>query len=444
LLERGIGGGLPGANFELQLALGLAALERGAWAGALRNLTLAAEADPFRAHLAWRALSWLAEITGHEEEARQWIARALESNPGDAWSLYQRGRLLLLADDEQGAQESFEAALEQAVGFADVLAGLGDLAQRAGRHEDAERYLARAAELDPNPAHLHARRGVNFLAMGETQAAREAFSEALRREDVPSATAGLGWCSYVEGDSLEATTLLSDLADRRRSEAGDDPWRLWSEGQIARILDHDSKEVWVDRFDRRSGDPAGGWMLELGHGPDVRLVDGEVVIEGQLTSSGRTRFWRPIASTDLVSFELSVDIDPTSQAQVGVFLSLERKGGAVESSVRASASISRNKDGGVQLRTIQSGNRDAPYEDVPGASWPAGRPLSVIIERSGEGNESDLIFYLGGIPVIEGLRVAALGSSTAELKLGVFVEGNPGRPVRVKVDDVEVVRRRRR
>ena len=443
-LDRGIVGGMAGANFNLQLALGLAAMERGEWFSAERNLTLASEADPFRSIAAWRALSWLADRTGYEEEARQYISLAFEADPTDPWTLYQRGRLALLAEDEEGARESFEAALERAVDFVDVLAALADLARRAGRHEDASRYLERATRLDPAPAHLYARRGVALLSMGEVSAARDAFQGALASQDVATASAGLGWCSYAEGDSVEATTLLSDLADRRRTQPEDDPWRIWSEAQIARILDHDSKEVWVDRFERRAGDPAGGWMLELGSGPDVRLMDGRIIIDGQITSSARTRFWRPIASGDLVSFEISVNVDPATQARVGIFLSLERKGGAVESAVRAAASLSRNKDGGVQVRTIQSGNRDAPYVDVPGVRWPTGQSMPISIERSGEGNESDLTLYLDGVPVLESTRVAALGASTAELKMGVFVEGSPGRPVQISVDDVEVVRRRRR
>ncbi len=432
--------GMPGADFELLLALGLVAIERGEWASALQNLDRAAEADPFRAGLAWRARSWLAEITGHQDEALRSIQQAYESDPTDAWTLYQRGRLLFATDDAQGARESLEAALEREAAFVDVLVLLGEIAQLEGRHDEAELYYERALVLDPTQTRVHARRGFNALVQGKIEAARKEFTQA---GDVASAALGLAWCAYAEGEPTEATTLLSEVSDSRRGIAGEDPWRAWADAQILRIQNHEAKEVWLDRFDRRAGDPANGWQIELGTGLEVSLIEGRVLLEGVVSSSGRTRIWRAIPAADFVNWQGEIVVEGGTAARAGVFLALEKtRTGPTEGNERAAAMLSRNKDGAVQSRFVQSGNSEAPHTDVAGASWPVDRPVAVRIERTGEGNESRITIYLDGVPVVQDVRVAALYSANAELRFGVFVEGDLGRRARVSLDNVEVVRRK--
>src|SRR5690606_775276 len=67
---------LEGAGPALLLASGLDALAVEDWEGARDRLLLAAEADPLDAFRAWRALSWLAEHTGHGEDALRFIELA--------------------------------------------------------------------------------------------------------------------------------------------------------------------------------------------------------------------------------------------------------------------------------------------------------------------------------------------------------------------------------
>jgi tetratricopeptide (TPR) repeat protein len=97
-------------GFDLLLASGIEAIghrDADSAERARRNLELAAAADPFRAHLAWRALSFLAEVTGHPEEALRYADQAVENGPDDAYALYHRGRLLAERDDLEGAMQSF-------------------------------------------------------------------------------------------------------------------------------------------------------------------------------------------------------------------------------------------------------------------------------------------------------------------------------------------------
>ncbi|MEQ1895686.1 MAG: tetratricopeptide repeat protein, partial [Planctomycetota bacterium] len=149
-------GAPTGAGFELLLARGVADLANAKHESARDLLRLAAEADPLRAHKAYGALSVLAEVTGNGEEALRLADEALERDPTDAFALFQRGRLLGLQDDYEGARAALSGALEQELDFTDALIALGDVAFRLGRFDDAERYLERAVALDGARAEVHA------------------------------------------------------------------------------------------------------------------------------------------------------------------------------------------------------------------------------------------------------------------------------------------------
>jgi hypothetical protein len=89
---------------------------------------------------------------------------------------------------------------------------------------------------------------------------------------------------------------------------------------------------------------------------------------------------------------------------------------------------------------------DPEWTDIPplpgeGGWWPAGRPVRVRIERVGEGSEATARVFIGGLPVREGIELRRLSSSSSELKLGVFVEGQTGLPAHVLVDEVEMIYR---
>lgn len=434
----------PDAGFDLLLALGLDAIERERWADARHFLEQARDDDPFRAWLALRSLSWLAERTGHPEEAFAFVQRAHEQNPVDPWTLYQRGRLLAAHDDVLGALESFRAALDLELDFPDALIAMGSLSHATGDHVAAERYYERALELDPERPVVHSRRGFNLFELGETDRAGEAFRAAVAGDpDLASARCGLAWWHYVNGDSEEARNRFAELEDSRRNEPEDDPYRAYAAAQNERITRHEEKEVWSDRFDR-VGRVGNDWSYDVGYGPELHLREGEVWLEGTFDTEGRTRLIRELPADRLLSFEATVTVHKGRDVDVGIYVSREQQGRQGDVKVHASAELLRKGESGVpQVRLVRKGELEGEAQDLFAAEWPEGKPMRVRIDKVGdEASETSVTLWLDDVPVLEGVAVPSLGRSSQPLRFGVFVYGRSGRQAVVSVDDVNVVRRR--
>ena len=426
------------AGFELLLARGVAALAAGRHEAARDALRLAVEADPLRAHGALAALSVVAEVTGNVEEAMRLADEALERDPTQAFALFQKGRLLGLADDYEGARAALLAALEQELDFEDALGALGDMAFRLGRFEDAERYLERAVAIAGTRAEVHALRGLNLLRLGSVAQAKAAFERALElAQGDPTGTAGLAWCLYLEGDPEEALIRLADISERRRNLPKEDPWRVWADAQIARLQEHLQKVEWRDPFSRKR--LANGWLSNESDGPTVSMADGMVEISGMFERSGKGRVYRQYDGGDFVSFEADVWIEASkANASIGVFAAREsaRRDGV---DVLAEASVSRHKEGGVQLRFVRKGQ--LPEERDMQQPFPTGKWVRVKLERRGESAEGTITMFLDGIALVENQPMPALAQSKSPLLVGLFVEGDTGRDVTVRMDNVSVVTR---
>lgn len=432
------------AGFDLLHARGLAALRAGDWTGARELLERAAQADPFRAHLPLRALAFLASRTDNGEEALDLVQRAAEVDPTDTYTLYHRGRVLAERDDLEAAAASLRAALDRELRFPEALAAMGTVQARTGEHLAAERYFERSLGEDPEQVDVHVRRAYNLLELGDVQAAEAAFLEALRRDpDEPAARLGVAWCAYLGEEPFESVTLYADLIESRRGAGEGDPWVRYAEVQIERVRDHLEKELWRDRFDRRSGVRLGnGWNVDQRQGIDIRLQDGQVVLEGMATTGGRTRLYQELPAGRYVSHEMTVTVDPgTGSARVGIFLSRERETRG-ESVTQAEVALGRSPDGALGYRVVQRGETDPLFVDLPAAGrWTPGVPVRLKIERYGSGSDATFTLFQDGVPVLEGERVPSLGSSSAALRYGLFIEIEANRQAKVLVDDVEVIRR---
>jgi tetratricopeptide (TPR) repeat protein len=432
------------ASFEELYDHALADLAAKKWTDARDGLELAAKSDPLRAQVAWRALSWLAEITGHPEEALRAIEDAYAADPTDAWTCFQRGRLVASRDDLDGARDLYSKALDIDLDFGDALVALGELSARRGERDAAERYYERALELEPSRTAVHALRGWNLLSAGDLRAAQESFKKGLEftRGDA-SCGLGLAWCTYRSGAVDATLQQFADVEDSRRSFGDDDPLRLYARRQIARISDHASKVIWSDRFERRV--LRNEWVTEEAAGPTVSLVDGELVVRGNYTENGSTRVWRPYPPAVFYSVDLDVTIANESKARVGVFLAKERPVRAGGVQTLGKVAVARHMEGALQVLTQDRSDNQETWTDVPPvggvAWWPTDRPVHVHIERIGEGSDAVGRIAVDGVTVAEGFRMTALAATNQDLRVGVFAEGATGRPVKVSIDDVEVVYR---
>lgn len=433
------------ASFEELYTGALADLAARQWQQAKDGLLLAADADPLRAHLAWRALSWLAERTGYSDEAVRWIDEAYAADPTDAWTCFQRGRLYVQRDDLDGAREMFSAALDLDLDFADALVALGELSARRGEREAAERYFDRALLLEPARTEVHALRGWNLLFAGDVRAAEASFRQGAATAPGDAACGlGLAWCTYRSGGTDATLQQFADVEDGRRGFGDGDALAAYAKAQIARVSDHASKVIWSDRFERRV--LRNEWVTEEAAGPTLALVDGELVLRGNYDENGSTRVWRAYPPAVFYAVDLDVTIAHESKARIGVFLAKERPvrgSGGVQT--LGKVAIARHMEGELQVLTQDRSDNQENWTDVPAvggvAWWPTDRPVHVRIERLGEGSEATGRIAIDGITVAEGFRMTALAQANQELRVGVFAEGATGRPVKVTIDDVEVVYR---
>jgi tetratricopeptide (TPR) repeat protein len=435
---------VEGAGFELLLALGLSALREGDAEAARNNLELAAAADPLRAARAWRALSYLAETTGHEEEALQFIDQADQNDPTDVYTHIQRGRLLAQRDDLEGAMTSYTEALDHELELSDVLAEMGNLVTRVGRYEDAERFYRRSISIDDAVGPVHSSRGLNSIFLGRAREAEETFDRALQLDDDdPVASCGRAWCAYLLGDSTEAKTRFREFDDTRRHLGEEDSYRLYANAQIERIGDHEEKVVWSDRFERL--DLRNGWMVDETVGPKVLLRDGRTVIEGHYEKTGRARLKREYVSGDFVSLEAKLTLHSGSNVRSGIFIALEQRQGRRSGDITtAEVTLSRNpNDGTIQYRSMRRGREDDVYVDSTVMSWPLDQPISLRLERFGESSKTAFRVLVDGVLIVERLPMPALGATTRRIWVGVFAEGDPGRVVNLDIDDIEIVKRER-
>jgi tetratricopeptide (TPR) repeat protein len=432
-----LGAPSEGEGYELLLVRGTSALLEGDHATSRDLLRLAVDADPLRAARPLSALGHLALVTGNDADAMGFLEEAVARDPGDAYALYLRGRLLGRQDDYEGARASLLAALDREIDFEDALVALGEMAFGLGRFEDAERYLERAIAIDPRRPPVHALRGVNFLRLGSVPDARAAFDEALSLDGAePTSRAGKAWCAYLDGEVTEALILLANLDEGRRDQPEDDPWRVWSREQILRIQDHVQKVEWRDNFNRSR--LINGWLTREGSGPTVAMDEGAVKIEGLFDTIGSTQVYREYLASDFVSFSADLWISPTSNVRTGIFIARERQTRRSRD-VIGEASVSRHKDGSLQVRIVRQGQPEEltdMQESLPTGEW-----VRLSIQREGVSSDTTITISLDGVPLIENVPVPSVGGANSPLLVGLFAEGETARQVLVKMDEVSAVYR---
>ena len=104
--------------------------------------------------------------------------------------------------------------------------------------------------------------------------------------------------------------------------------------------------------------------------------------------------------------------------------------------------VHRHKDGSLQTHLLRAGRPDLGAQDVSWLDFPAGQPVRLRIERTGTETAATMDVYVDGTPVLVSAPMASFGKTMSNANLGIFVEGESGRRVRVTVDDVEIIQRR--
>ncbi|HEX7707442.1 MAG TPA: tetratricopeptide repeat protein [Thermoanaerobaculia bacterium] len=155
-------------------------------------------------------------LQGKLQPALSSFARALELQPSLQEALYNRGLALLRTGRYEAASADFERLWKDASSTlrADAAYHNGIALDRLGRHADAESWLSRAFELDPQLDGALLYIGMLRERKGDLQGAGRAYLDYLARHP-NSATAALrfGLAAHRAGRSDVARRYLQQVVD---------------------------------------------------------------------------------------------------------------------------------------------------------------------------------------------------------------------------------------
>ena len=190
------------------------------------------------------------ELHGHLREGRQWLTRGLEAHGRDEPSSLL-GKALNVAGALARNQADYEAAdryhqealatyraVDEALGVADALVGLGNVAQNLGEYAKARRFYGEALKArlaggdEDHTAEIVHNLGLLSMLIGDSTEATRLYQEALSvwratgdPQNVARALHSLGSVALLKGDYAEAEALLTEglliarKAVNRRSSA---------------------------------------------------------------------------------------------------------------------------------------------------------------------------------------------------------------------------------
>ena len=161
-------------------------------------------------------------------EARREFERLDSETKGDPGALYYLGRLDLLEENLEGAISKLEKA-NISPPFNDAPFYLGSAYLKAGRLELAEKWLKKAAELDPKDFRVPERLARVRMRAGDRSGAEQQFalSAALRQQQNDTARQGIDCVQALKSQPLdEARKTCQKLFDRS------DPDKLLTLGMI--------------------------------------------------------------------------------------------------------------------------------------------------------------------------------------------------------------------
>src|SRR5581483_9984079 len=166
--------------YVIPFLLGEAALSKSDWAGAEESLRRSLELNP-NFDQAMTALARALHEQGKNDDARQWVEKALQVNPKNLKAWYQRG-WMSMAKDPDAAQADFEKALAIQPSFAMAHRDLGMILLKKGEFADAARHLEQAASLGLSRPQLFNFLGIAYSRTGRYRDAIQVYGKALEKE----------------------------------------------------------------------------------------------------------------------------------------------------------------------------------------------------------------------------------------------------------------------
>jgi Flp pilus assembly protein TadD len=166
--------------YLIPFLLGEAELKASDWKAAQSALERSLKLNP-NFDQAMTALARAFHQQGMDEEALQWVEKAIQGNPKNLRAWYQKGWISVKADPD-GAMVAFERALEIQPGFAMAHRDLGIILLQKGRYSDAATHLEQAADLGLAHPRLYNFLGIAYSRTGRYQDAVKVYTKALDQE----------------------------------------------------------------------------------------------------------------------------------------------------------------------------------------------------------------------------------------------------------------------
>ena len=166
--------------YLIPFLLGEAALSISDWTGAEQALRRSLQLNP-NFDQSMTALARSLHEQDKNDEARQWVEKALAVNPQNLKAWYQRG-WMSMANDPDAASADFEKALSIQPSFAMAHRDLGMILLHKGEYADAAKHLQQAASLGLNRPQLFNFLGIAYSRTGRYQDAAEVYEKALEKD----------------------------------------------------------------------------------------------------------------------------------------------------------------------------------------------------------------------------------------------------------------------
>jgi choline-sulfatase len=166
--------------YLIPFLLGEAALKAADWKAAQESLERSLKINP-TFDQAMTALARALHEQEKDDEARNWVQKAIETNPKNLKAWYQKG-WMTMAQDPDSAISDFQQALSIQPNFAMAHRDLGMLLLQRGQYAEAATHLERAAALGLNRPKLFNFLGIAYSRTGRYKDAVKVYTEALSQE----------------------------------------------------------------------------------------------------------------------------------------------------------------------------------------------------------------------------------------------------------------------
>jgi tetratricopeptide (TPR) repeat protein len=174
----------------------------------------ATEADPAARGLTGIVQSYVRRKQG--ARAKQIVEQELAKNPNRMALRFLLANTSYMVGDLPAAQREFEKLVAENPDYGDLYARLGQVYRQTGEHEKAIATLKKASELMPSNAIPSLTLGILHESRGETQMARTAYNEVLRRDpNQPIALNNLAYLLAESGGDLDEALTLAQRAKQR-------------------------------------------------------------------------------------------------------------------------------------------------------------------------------------------------------------------------------------